>query len=94
MIPDVRRPIDRWLLLCALLLVAIGMVWVYSASGLKSSVATTFLAQQVVAGVIGIAMMLALSQVELGMLRERPRPLQITYVIFVLLLVAVFFFPM
>ncbi|MDP2877215.1 MAG: putative lipid II flippase FtsW [Holophaga sp.] len=93
MIPDVRRPVDRWLLLCALLLVAIGMVWVYSASGLKSSVATTFLVQQMVAGAIGIAMMLALSQVDLGMLREKPRPLQITYVIFVLLLVAVFFFP-
>lgn len=90
---DVRRPIDRWLLLFALLLVAVGMVWVYSASGLKSSVATTFLVQQLVAGAIGIAMMLALSQVELGALREKPRPLQISYVVFVLLLVAVFFFP-
>ncbi|MBK8794262.1 MAG: putative lipid II flippase FtsW [Holophaga sp.] len=93
MAPDVRRPIDRWLLLFALLLVAVGMVWVYSASGLKSSVATTFLVQQMVAGAIGIAMMLALSQVDLSALREKPRPLQIAYVVFVLLLVAVYFFP-
>ena len=71
MAPDVRRPIDRWLLLFSLLLVAVGMVWVYSASGLKSSVATTFLAQQMVAGAIGIALMLGLSQVDLRALRER-----------------------
>ena len=93
MTPDVRRPIDRWLLFFVLLLVAVGMVWVYSASGMKSSVATTFLVQQMVAGGIGIALMLALSQVDLRALREKPRALQIVYVIFVLLLVAVFFFP-
>jgi len=93
MAPDVRRPIDRWLLLFSLLLVAVGMVWVYSASGLKSSIATTFLVQQMVAGGIGIALMLALSQVDLRALREKPRALQVVYVIFVLLLVAVFFFP-
>ncbi len=93
MAPDVRRPIDRWLLFFAFLLMAVGMVWVYSASGMKSSVATTFLVQQMVAGGIGIALMLALSQVDLRALREKPRALQIVYVIFVLLLVAVFFFP-
>jgi cell division protein FtsW len=93
MAPDVRRPIDRWLLLFALLLVAVGMVWVYSASGLKTSVATTFLVQQMVAGGIGIALMLALSQVDLRALREKPRALQVIYVVFVFLLVAVFFFP-
>ncbi len=93
MAPDVRRPIDRWLLLFALLLVAVGMVWVYSASGLKSSVATAFLAQQMVAGTIGVALMLALSQVDLRALREKPLPLQVVYILFVVLLVAVFFFP-
>ncbi len=90
---DVRRPIDRWLLLFALLLVAVGMVWVYSASGLKTSVATAFLVQQLVAGGIGIALMLALSQVDLRVLREKVRAMQVVYVLFVLLLVAVFFFP-
>jgi cell division protein FtsW len=93
MAPDVRRPIDRWLLLFALLLVAVGMVWVYSASGLKSSIATTFLVQQMVAGFIGIALMLGLSQVDLRALREKPRALQVVYIVFILLLVAVFFFP-
>lgn len=93
MAPDVRRPIDRWLLLFALLLMAVGLVWVYSASGLKSTTATAFLVRQLVAGIIGIALMLALSQVDLGLLRDRPRILQVLYLAFLVLLVAVFFFP-
>ncbi len=91
---DVRRPVDRWLLLFSLLLTAIGMVWVYSASGFKNQAAqSVFLMQQLVAGLIGVAMMLALSQVELALLREKPRTLQIAYCIFIVLLVAVFMFP-
>lgn len=93
MAPDVRRPVDRWLLLFALLLMAVGMVWVYSASGLKTSTATAFLVRQLVAGFIGIALMLALSQADLGMLRENPRLLQIAFGAALVLLVAVFFFP-
>ncbi|MCE1228231.1 MAG: putative lipid II flippase FtsW [Firmicutes bacterium] len=93
MTPDVRRPVDRWLLLFALLLTAIGMVWVYSASGLKNRVGSAFLVQQLIAGGIGLGIMLALSQVELGVLREKPKALQMAYGLFVLLLVAVFLFP-
>lgn len=94
MAPDVRRPIDRWLLLFALLLTAVGMVWVYSASGLKNSAtATAFLARQGLGGFIGVAFMLALSQTDLSTLRENPRVLQVLYGICVVLLVGVFFFP-
>jgi cell division protein FtsW len=91
--PDVRRPIDRALLFFALLLMAIGMVWVYSASGVKSAASTSFLQRQMLGGGVGVALMLALSQTELGFLRENPRPLQALYVLFVVLLAAVFFFP-
>ncbi len=91
--PDVRRPIDRALLFFALLLMAVGFVWVYSASGLKSAASTSFLQRQLLGGGLGVALMLALSQTELGFLRENPRPLQVLYVILVVLLAAVFLFP-
>lgn len=93
MAPDVRRPIDRWLLLFALLLTSVGLVWVYSASGLKTATATAFLARQATGGLIGILFMLVLSQVDLSRLRENPRILQVVYGFCLLLLLAVYFFP-
>ncbi len=97
MSPDVRRPIDRQLLFYALLLMAVGMVWIYSASALKGdlghSAATAFLVRQLVAGIIGVALMLALTQVELAHLRDNPRILQALYVFTIILLLGVFFFP-
>ncbi|MBI4911538.1 MAG: putative lipid II flippase FtsW [Acidobacteria bacterium] len=93
MAPDVRRPIDRALLFFALMLLAVGLVWVYSASGVRSPTSTSFLLRQMVGGGIGLALMLALSQTELGFLRDNPRPLQALYIVSVLLLFAVFFFP-
>lgn len=96
MAPDVRRPVDRWLVLFALALVAVGMVWIYSASAIKASqnhaAATAFLTRQLVGGGIGIAFMLALSQVDLAQLQDHPRPLHVAYGIIVLLLLAVLFF--
>ena len=72
------------------------MVWIYSASAIKASqnhaAATAFLTRQLLGGAIGIAFMLALSQVDLAPLQDHSRPLQITYGILVLLLVAVLFF--
>jgi len=92
--PDVRRPIDRLLLFFALTLMAVGMVWVFSASAFKNhSAAATFLVNQMVGGFVGTAIMLALSQTDLVSLRDNPRTLQILYVIFLVLLGAVFFFP-
>ena len=93
--PDVRRPVDRWLVLLSLLLVAVGMVWIYSASAIKASqnhaAATAFLTRQLVGGAIGLALMLALSQVDLSPLQDHPKPLQAAYLVMVLLLVAVLF---
>ncbi len=95
MAADVRRPVDRWLVLFALALVAVGMVWIYSASAIKASqnhaAATAFLTRQLVGGGIGIAFMLALSQVDLATLQDHPRPLMVTYFVLVGLLVAVLF---
>jgi cell division protein FtsW len=95
--PDLRRPIDRMLLFLALALMAIGMVWVYSASANKAAgthaAATAFLVRQAVGGGIGFALMLALTQVELSSLRENPKPLVAVYVLCLVTLVAVFFFP-
>jgi cell division protein FtsW len=92
--PDVRRPIDRLLLFFALALMAVGMVWVFSASAFKNhSAATTFLVNQMVGGCVGVAVMLALTQTDLVLLRDNPRTLQILYLLFLLLLGAVFFFP-
>jgi cell division protein FtsW len=97
MTPDVRRPIDLQMLLFAFLLTAVGMVWIWSASALKGDfgheAATAYLVRQLIAGFIGVALMLALSQVELGTIRDNPRVLQVLYVLTILLLVAVFFFP-
>nr|WP_320131923.1 putative lipid II flippase FtsW [uncultured Holophaga sp.] len=97
MSPDVRRPIDRLLLFFALMLVTIGMVWIYSASAIKASqansAATAFLARQLVGGFIGLALMLALSQVDLSELRERPKVLLVLYIVSILGLLAVFAFP-
>jgi cell division protein FtsW len=94
MAPDVRRPIDRLLLFFAVMLVAVGMVWVYSASAFKySSTATTFLVRQLIGGSLGMALMLALSQADVSALRENPRALQVAYVLVLLLLGAVWFFP-
>ena len=93
MAADVRRPVDRWLVFFALALLAIGMVWIYSASAIKASqnhaAATAFLMRQLVGGVIGIAFMLALSQVDLATLQDHPRPLMVTYFIMLGLLAAV-----
>jgi cell division protein FtsW len=94
MSPDVRRPIDLWLLFFTVMLMAVGMVWVYSASAFKNpSTSTAFLVRQLVGGGIGIAIMMALSQTDLSGLRDNPRPLQIGYGLILLLLVAVYFFP-
>jgi cell division protein FtsW len=83
MSPNLRRPVDRLLLLFALLLVAIGMVWIYSASGVKgglgSGAATAFLTRQLVGGVIGVGIMLVVTQVELSSLQENPKPLYVAY---------------
>lgn len=93
MSPDVRRPIDLPLLLFTVLLVAVGMLWVYSSSGLKSATSTAFLARQAIGGFIGLGLMMALSQGDLSVLRESPRFLQIAYGLIIVLLLAVFFFP-
>ncbi|MBP1772251.1 MAG: stage sporulation protein [Holophagaceae bacterium] len=96
MAADVRRPVDRWLVLFALALVAMGMVWIYSASAIKASqnhaAATAFLTRQLVGGGIGIVFMLVLSQVDLATLQDHPRPLIAAYLIAVALLVAVLLF--
>lgn len=96
MTPDVRRPVDRLLALFALLLVATGMVWIYSASAIKASqnhsAATAFLLRQMVGGGIGIGLMLVLSQVDLSPLQDHPRPIQVAYLILVGLLLATLVF--
>src|ERR1035438_2447484 len=96
MAPDVPRPVDRWLVFFALVLVSIGMVWIYSASAIKASqnhaAATAFLTRQLVGGGIGIAIMLALSQVDLATLQDHPRPILVAYFILVGFLLAVLLF--
>jgi len=88
---DVRRPIDRWLLLFALLLAVTGMVWVYSATGTRAGF--TYVVKQGVSGLIGVALMLALSQIDLSGLRESPKAMVAFYIAFVILLSIVFYFP-
>lgn len=91
---DVRRPIDRWLMFFAILLITVGMVWVYSASAFKnSSMQTYFLTRQLVGGAVGLVVMLVLTQMDLSSLRERPRPMQVVYVMLLVGLGLVFFFP-
>jgi len=96
MAADVRRPVDRWLVFFALALVAVGMVWIYSASAIKASqnhaAATAFLTRQLLGGGIGIAFMLALSQVDLAALQDHHRPLMVAYFVILALLVAVLIF--
>jgi len=92
-----RRPVDRWLLFFAVMLMAIGMVWVYSASWVRGAAggggaASAFLVRQGVAGGIGLVAMLLLTQVEVGTLQDQIRPLQVAYGILMLLFVAVLFF--
>jgi cell division protein FtsW len=93
--PDVRRPVDRWLVMLALLLVAVGMVWIYSASAIKASqnhaAATAFLTRQLMGGAIGLSLMMALSQLDISPLQDHPKPLQIAYLVLVATLVAVLF---
>ncbi len=94
MAPDVRRPIDRFLLFFALMLISVGTVWVYSASAFKSSgVSTTFLVKQLIGVVIGITVMLVLSQSNILALRENPKALVVVYGLTVVLLASTFFFP-
>lgn len=97
MAPDVRRPVDRLLLLFASLLIMIGMLWIYSATALKTSdfsrTGTTFLVQQLVGGSIGLVLMLGLTQVDLAALRENRRPLVVLYVLALVFLASVFVFP-
>jgi cell division protein FtsW len=92
-----RRPVDRLLLLFAMLLMAIGMVWIYSASAVKAfqtnPAGTAFVVRQMVGGGIGLAFMLILSQAELGALQDEPRPLKVFYGLLLLFLVAVFVMP-
>jgi len=90
MTADVRRPIDRWLLLFALLLIVIGMVWVYSATGTRHGFSLVF--KQGVSCLIGVSLMLAFSQVDLSELRESPKLMIALYIIFIVLLSVVFFF--
>ncbi|HJV23655.1 MAG TPA: putative lipid II flippase FtsW [Holophagaceae bacterium] len=89
-----RRPVDRWLLFFAVMLMAIGMVWVYSASWVRGAsggggAATAFLVRQLVAGLLGLVLMLMLTQVDVASLQENFRPLQIAYGLLMVLLVAV-----
>ena len=90
MTADLRRPIDRWLLLFALLLTVVGMVWVYSATGTRSGFA--FVLKQGVSGLIGVALMLAFSQIEISGLRESPKLVIALYFIFIGFLAVVFLF--
>ena len=89
-----RRPVDRWLLFFAVMLMAIGMVWVYSASWVRGAsggggAATAFLVRQLIAGMLGLVLMLLLTQLDVAALQENIRPLQVAYGGLMVLLVAV-----
>ncbi len=92
-----RRPIDRLLLLFAMLLMAIGMVWIYSASAVKAfqnnPAGTAFVVRQLVGGGIGLVFMLILSQTELSGLQDEPRSLKVFYALGILFLLSVFVMP-
>ena len=90
MTADVRRPIDRWLLLFALLLTVIGMVWVYSATGTRHGF--SLVVKQGVSGLIGVLLMLVFSQVGLSELRKSSKLMIAIYIMFIILLSIVFFF--
>ena len=91
-----RRPVDRLLLLFALLLTALGMVFIYSASAVKAfqvnPAGAAFLMRQLVGGAVGLVLMLIATQAELGGLVEDWKPLKVWYGAMVVLLVAVFLF--
>jgi len=87
----IRHPIDRWLLLFALLLTVIGMVWVYSATGTRYEFA--FVIKQCIAGLIGMALMLALSQFDLTTLQKNTKSVVGLYIAFIVFLSVVFIFP-
>jgi cell division protein FtsW len=73
---------------------ALGMVWVFSSSALKSkNTATVFLVNQLIGGGIGVTIMLLLIQVNLLTVRDNPLVLQVLYILSILLLMSVFFFP-
>ena len=75
----------------ALLLAVMGMVWVYSATGTRAGFA--FVVKQGVSGLVGVALMLAFSQIDLSGLRESPKTMIVLYVAFIVFLSAVFYFP-
>jgi cell division protein FtsW len=87
---DVRRPIDRWLLLFALLLTVVGMVWVYSATGTRHGF--SFVLKQGISGIIGVALILAFSQIDLSNLRDSSKIIIVLYFVFIGLLATVFLF--
>jgi cell division protein FtsW len=75
----------------ALLLAVTGMIWVYSATGTRAGVA--FVVKQGISGLVGVAFMLAFSQIDLSNLRESPKTMIVLYFIFIVFLSAVFYFP-
>ena len=91
-----RRPVDRLLLLFALLLMALGLVFIYSASAVKAfqvnPAGAAFLTRQLVGCGVGLVLMLLATQAELGGLVEDWRPLKIWYGVMILLLLGVFAF--
>lgn len=90
---DIRRPIDRLLLFFALILMSLGMVWVFSSSAFKyNKNINIFVVNQLIGGAIGITAMLSLSQIDLSFLRENPRILKFAYLFILLLLALVFLF--
>ncbi|MCL1892797.1 MAG: putative lipid II flippase FtsW [Holophagaceae bacterium] len=86
-----QNPVDRWLLLFALLLMVFGVAWVYSATGIRHE--NTFFIRQCVSGFIGIALMLAFSHLDISRFLSSHKLMRGTYVIFIFLLIAVFFSP-
>ena len=92
-----RRPVDRLLLLFALLLMALGMVFIYSASAVKAfqvnPAGAAFLTRELVGGGVGIVLMLIATQAELGSLAQDWKPLKVWYGVMLLFLAVVFVFP-
>jgi len=92
-----RRPVDRLLLLFALLLMALGMVFIYSASAVKAfqinPAGAAFLTRQLVGGGVGLVLMLIATQAELAPLVQDWKPLKIWYAVMILFFLGVFAFP-
>ena len=87
---DEKGSMDRWLMLFALLLAAVGMVWVYSATGTRHGL--TFVLKQGFSGIIGVAMMLAFSRLDLKIFKNSQKIMIGTYVVFIIFLSIVFLF--